>query len=419
MFDRVKGAQWYLSTNPNLVNHVNFKSIRNWKTGSLAVLAALVLTSSALAQAPKYVSPPPPTKHVALELRLRYLMPPDIAFSGLGAIPFSTLYETPGNLIDGTERAIQYDDGYINQDYIPVDLIEGSTETQFMPSDDADGTSSFYYQNPDQVDRDLDPNTLMFHRYASNLDPTEEFEGSGSGSLGWELNYTKFVNRRRNLGIQVGFSFNGFDSRFNDSIEADLYVQTFKHTMADGVEVPVLEEVVNDDESITYIPYTGAKVHEEDADVDRINWLTSEEMSEQILEGGALIDTRNDLRSSMYNFRAGPTYAVEMGKAFAFQIGAGFSAQYVNGRFSTFEMLSNTNAMEAARRPMVTSEEAEWQVGGYLDASAYYSLTERISMFSGMQVQSGSSYSQNNQERMATVDFSSQVYVHAGMGVKF
>ena len=75
--------------------------------------------------------------------------------------------------------------------------------------------------------------------------------------------------------------------------------------------------------------------------------------------------------------------------------------------------------MEAARRPMVTSEEAEWQVGGYLDASAYYSLTERISMFSGMQVQSGSSYSQNNEERMATVDFSSQVYVHAGMGVKF
>ena len=58
-------------------------------------------------------------------------------------------------------------------------------------------------------------------------------------------------------------------------------------------------------------------------------------------------------------------------------------------------------------------------MGGYVDATANYFLTERINLFSGMQVQSGSSYSQLNEEREATVDFSSQIYVHAGLGIRF
>ena len=415
----VKGLNGIYPTNLNLVNHVNFKRISNWKTWALSLVASLIFASCAIAQSPKYVPPPPPTKHITVELRLRYLMQPDIAFSGLGSIPFADTYETSGNLIEGSERTIFYDDGYLSQDYIPVELIEGSTGTQFIPSDNPDGTSSFQYQNPDQVDRDLDPTTLMFHRYASSLDPSVEFEGSGSGSMGWELNYTKFVNPRRNLGIQVGFSFNGFDSRFNDSIEADLYTQTFKHQMADGAEIPELLEITDDDGNVTYVPYTGDRVQDPDSENKLLEWLTSEEATEEILSGGATVDTRADLRSSVYNFRAGPTYAIDMGETFSFQLGAGVSAQFVNGRFSTFEILSNTTAIEAPRRPMNTTEDAEWQVGGYLDASAYYNFTERISLFSGMQVQSGSTYSQSNEERFATVDFSSQVYVHAGMGVKF
>ena len=414
-----KGLNGIYLSNLNRVNQVNFNRINNWKRGIPGLVAGLIFASGACAQAPKYVPPPPPTKHITLELRLRYLLQPDISFSGLGTIPFRDSYETSANLIDGTERGILYDDGYITQDYIPVQIIEGSTGFQYIPSDNADATSSFKYNNPDQVDRDLDPTTLMFHRYASSVDPDIEFEGSGSGSMGWELNYTKFVNRRRNLGIQVGFSFNGFDSRFHDSIEADLYTQTFKHQMADGEEVPELQTLTDAEGNITYVPYTGDRIQDPDSENKLLEWLTSEETTEEILAGGATVDTRADLRSSVYNFRAGPTYSIDYGKLFSFQVGAGVSAQFVNGRFSTFEILSNTTAIEAPRRPMSTSEDAEWQVGGYLDASAYYNFTERISLFSGMQVQSGSTYSQSNDERYATVDFSSQVFVHAGMGVKF
>ncbi len=398
---------------------VRFTNISRLKAVALLVTGLSVLCPLVYSQAPKYVPPPPPTKHAKLELRLRYLLQPDIAFSGLGTIPFRENNEFSNSLIDGTERIIIYDDGYLSQDYINKQLIENSVGQQLVPSENTDATSSFGYYNPDQVDREGDPSTLIFHRYASSLDPAVEFEGSGSGSMGLELNYTKFLNRRRNIGVQVGFSFNGFDSRFNDSISADLYTQTFKHTMADGAEVPQLEEVTDSEGNVTYRPYTGDRIRNEDDTNDLLEWLTSEEATEELLEGGATVDSRADLRSSVYNFRAGPTYAKDFGEAFSLQLGAGVSALYVAGRFAAYEILSNTGALEVPTRAMSTTEDAEWQVGGYIDASAYYNLTERISMFSGMQVQSGSSYSQENEDRHATVDFNSQIYVHAGMGIKF
>lgn len=402
-----------------LVEYVRFTINSKWKTAVLAGLGIAVLSPMAYSQAPKYVPPPPPTKHAKLELRLRYLLQPDIAFSGLGNIPFRDVTEFSNSLVDGTERTVIYDDGYLSQDYINTQLIENSAGQQLVPSGNTEATSSFGYMDPAQVDRDLDPSTLMFHRYSSSLDPTAEFEGRGSGSMGMELNYTKFINRRRNLGVQVGFSFNGFDSRFNDSISADLYTQTFRHSMADGAEVPELQAVEDADGNVTYTPYTGDRIRNADDTNDLLEWLTSEEATEEMLSGGATVDSRADLRSSVYNFRAGPTYAMDLGEAFSFQIGAGLSALYVAGRFSAYEILSNVTANEIPTRAMTTTEDAEWQVGGYLDASAYYNFTERVSLFSGMQVQSGSSYTQENEDRHATVDFSSQIYVHAGLGIKF
>jgi len=383
---------------------------------ALLALGALILGNTAIAQAPKYVPPPPPTKHAKLELRLRFMIQPDIQFTGLGNVPFRDDYESAGNLIEGTLRSIEYDDGYLAQDFVSADLIEGGI-SQTIPSDNTSATSNFGYINPEQVDRDVDPSALIFHRYAASADPEAEFEGGGSGSIGWELNYTKFINRRRNLGVQVGFSYNGFDSRYHGSIESDLHTQTFVHTMADG-EVPELVEVDDGEGNITYEPYVGNPVILEGQDEPLLNWEGTER-PEDVLEGGAVVDSQADLRSNIFNFRAGTTYALNLGKSFSFQLGAGVSALYVDGHFRAFDELTNTSALTNPIRAMTTTDDAEWQVGGYVDASAYYNFTERVSLFSGLQVQSGSEYSQQNEERTATVDFSSQVYVHAGVGIKF
>lgn len=393
----------------------------NPKFNCLTLVCLMVaLPGALLGQAPRYTPPPPPNKGVALEVRLRYLVPPNINFQGFGSIPFRDSYETSNNLILGTVRSVAYDDGFLGQDYVESTLVGGGQDgSELVPSANTAATSFFVYNNEDQVDPN-DPTSLIFHRYASGNDPEEVFDGSSSGSLGWEINYTRFIDRGRKLGIQVGFSFNGFDSRFNESIDADLYVQEFRHQMADGALVPELPDPELDDDGnvISQPPYVGDAVVEDGAAVDLLQWLASEE-SEDLIADGATVDTKADLRSSVYSFRAGPTYTLNLGRSIGLNVGAGVSAMYFAGRFSAYEILQNPAGGENPSRGLLTTEEAEWQVGGYIDASAHYNFTDRVSLFSGLQVQSGSSYEQANEERRAEVDFNSQVYVHAGLGIRF
>lgn len=404
---------WYLSISRN---HVNCDKYHMRLFTYFCGL--LVLAVPAVAQQPEYVPPPPPTKNSAVEVRLRFLIAPDVSFQGLGNIPFRDSYSSENDILRGTERFINYDDGFLAQDYIEATLVEGSEGGSAIPSPNTDATSNFAYSNEEQVDPN-DPTSLLFHRYASTNNVDEELSGNVSGSLGWEVNYTKYLNRRRNLGLQVGFSFNGFDSRINDSIAADLYVLEFRHTMADGVDVPELPDPVeNTDGSTTQPPYVGDAVREDPNSGDLLEWLASEE-TEELIADGATVETKADLRSSIYNFRAGPTYNLSFGRRIALQMGAGVSAIYYSGQFSAYESLQNPGSGENPSRGLTTTDETEWQVGGYVDASAHYQFNPWVSLFSGLQVQSGSKYEQENEERQANVDFSSQVYVHAGVGIRF
>ena len=207
-----------------------------------------VLATNAWAQSPTYRPPPPPSKKSALELRMRYLIQPDISFSGLGTIPYRDNSGSAWNNYIGTERSVQYDDGSLNQDYLRTTIIAGGPMGQdTRPSTNKAATSNFVYFNEEQVADG--GNAILFNNYRSAADPSVEFDGSGSGSLGWELNYTKYINRKRNFGLQVGFSFNGFDSRFNDQIDAKLYKTPFLHEFTQGS--------ANDDGTLTGDPYVG------------------------------------------------------------------------------------------------------------------------------------------------------------------
>jgi hypothetical protein len=386
----------------------------------------LVLTSGLLGfatqmlgQSPGYIPPPPPSKNVKFELRLRYLLAPDVSFKGFGTVPPGSNLESPGNPLLGTDRFIAYDDGYLSQDYIETTLVAGGEDgSEIIPSPNTDATANFGYADPGQVNSS-DPSALLFHRYESVGNPDVELAGSSDGSLGWELSYTKYINRKRNLGFQVGFGFNGFDSDFNEDIDANLYIQTYKHNMANGVDVPALPDpIVNEDGTTTQAPYIGDVVREDVNTGDLLEWAASEN-PEEIIADGAVVNSRADLRSSVYNFRAGPTYNLSLGKSFAVSVGLGVSAIYFNGEFSAYEILENPGEGADPSRGLTTTNDSEWQVGGYVDANAYYYFSDRVSLFSGMQMQSGSTYSQQNEEREVSVDFSSQIFVQAGLGIRF
>jgi hypothetical protein len=390
-----------------------------------ALLGFLCLATAPglLAQAPEYRPPPPPTKHTGLELRMRYLFAPDVQFRGLGNIPLSTDNVSVNNPLLGSERAVRYDDGQLQQDYISTDLVEGGSAGERVPSPNTDATSDFIYYSPEQLDPD-DPSVLYFHRYAAVSAPDQSLSADADGSLGWEINYTKYLKWNRSLGIQVGFSFNGFDSRLNDEISADLFVQEFRHRMEGGADVPDLPDPTLDEEGNVQRqdPYQGPETREEVETENLLEWAANLE-SEELIPEGATVDTEADLRSSVYTLRAGPVYSLSPKEGFArnlaLRLGAGLSALYYSGEFSTYQILQNPTGGPNPSRGLSTTSEAAWQLGGYIDASAEYQFTRRLSFFSGMQVQSGNDYEQENRESNATVDFQSQIYVHAGFGFRF
>lgn len=344
---------------------------------------------------------------------MQYLLSPSVTFSGLGSVPFRDDFMRENNLIQGTERGILYDDGFLTQDYIETILVEGSTAVQLVPSPNTDATSAFLITGPQQLP-DNDPNAVLFHRYASVAAADREFKAEYSGSLNWEINYTRFLSANRRLGMQVGFGVSGFDSTFRDSVDADLYIQQFRHEIVQG-ERP---ELPNPTEDGTQAPVLGQRTRADVNSGNLLEWAASDESQEMVLDG-ATVDSLADLRSSMYSFKAGPVYHAQLFRRVAVQVGVGVSALYYSGSFAAYEVLNNPTGGENPSRGLTTTDQTEWQVGGYLDANARYRINQRVDFFSGVQVLSGSTYTQRNEEREVNVDFSSQVYIHAGFGIRF
>ncbi len=390
---------------------------------SLAAVFLLGTGGFLFAQAPDYRPPPPPKNNTSLELRMRFLFSPDVEFRGLGTVPLSTDNVSANNPLLGTEREIRYDDGDLRQDYISSDLVAGGEAAEGrIPSPNDEATSNFIYFSPQQLDPE-DPSALLFHRYAAVGNADQTLSAESDSSLGWEINYTKYLKWNRNLGIQVGFSFNGFDSRFNDKVGADLFVQEFRHRMAGDADVPDLpgsgENAAGSDRQE---PFVGTETREEVEATNLLEWAATQE-TEELIPEGAVVDTEADLRSSIYSLRAGPVYSLSpeegFARKFALRVGAGVSALYYSGEFATYQILENPTGGPNPSQGLTSTSEAAWQLAGYLDASAEYQFTQRVSIFSGMQLQSGSDYEQENRQSEANVDFQSQVYVHAGFGIRF
>lgn len=361
------------------------------------------------AQAPTYRRPPPPSRDSVFEMRVRYMFSPEVAFQGLGNVPFREDYVVPGDPFTGAERQITYDNGGLRQDYHQIRAEDGSS----VLNPTTDGfTNAFRYENPGQI-RDGGA-ALAFERYSSVATPDTRFDGKASGSMGWELGYTRFINRSRNLGFQVGFSFNGFDSSFNNIVDADLIIQEFIHHFAAGQTAPDLPPP-NDDG--TQPPYQGSNIRPEEGG-SQISFTPSE-MSERLEEDAARVRSQMEMRSAMYTFRAGPTYSAAFGQRINLNIGAGLSAVYYDGQFMALETLENADGGTLASRPRSMTDEQTLQLSGYVDANAAYFLNERVSLFSGLQYQSGGDHNQRNAEREVNVDFRSQIYVHTGIGIRF
>lgn len=364
------------------------------------------------AQAPAYRRPAPPTRDSTLEMRMRYMFAPDVNFQGLGNIPFRENYVQPGDPLTGAERRIDYDNGTIRQDYHAIQTEGG---TVLVPTSD-NVTGAFSYVSADQI-RD-GGNALAYHLLGSQADPNAHYEGNASSSMGWEISYTRYINRARTLGFQIAFSFNGFDSSYNDLITADKLTREFIHNFQPGQQAPALPPATEgSDGSTQHPPYQGPRTRPESGGV-QIGYNPSE-INESMEIDGAQVRSQMELRSSIFTVRMGPSYKLTVGQRINFNLGAGISAIYYDGKFAAFETLENADGGTVAQRTRTIDDDSAFQFGGYLDANAAYFLNQRVNIFSGVQYQGGSDYNQRNAEREVNVDFRSQIYLHTGIGVRF
>ncbi len=337
---------------------------------------------------------------------------PDVSFQGLGNIPYRENHALPGDPLTGSERQINYDNGYIRQDYYAIDT-EGGT-VRVPTSDNTSG--NFAYISEDQV-RD-GGNKIAYHLLGSQANTDLQYEGDASGSMGWELSYTRYINRSRTLGLQIAFSFNGFDSSYNDLITADKLTREFIHNFQPGQQAPALPPATEgSDGSTSQPPYQGPQIRP-DTGGTRIGFNPSE-INDSVEADAAQVRSQMELRSSIYTFRMGPSYRLTIGQRINFNVGAGISAIYYDGKFAANEVLENADGGAMAQRTRTVDDDSAFQFGGYFDANAAYFLNQRVNIFSGVQYQGGSDYNQRNAEREVNVDFRSQIYLHTGIGVRF
>ena len=119
-----------------------------------------------------------------------------------------------------------------------------------------------------------------------------------------------------------------------------------------------------------------------------------------------------------YNFRSGPVYDFDLGKSFNVQVGLGVAATYFAGEFAINEAISGPTG-----EPTVlidSRSNSKWLLGGYVDATANYSVSERVSVFSGLQYQVGATdYESSLGDREVKIDMSSTIHLRAGVGFRF
>jgi len=400
----------------------------------LAGLLAVASTTVTWAQAGDptliYRRPDPPALKSEVKITTRWMMAPDVTFSGLGSVTGPSIEDrtTDGtSVIDGTERLIRYDDGQVGQDYEAIELIAGSGQTSFIPIQDG-ATSRFGLTSNDQlIYGDGGAVTgVAYHTYSSAADPDVVYGASASSGASWEIAYARYFGAKRNLGFEVGFAFSGFDADFSEQITADLIEQEFVHDVVSG-EIDLLTPVTDADgapvldeyNQPSYTPVVGDRVREDGEPLIDLNPNPDLGSDPVTIEDGALVEQNVDLRSAFYVFRAGTTYELDLSARWAVNLGLGVTATYVDTDFTVEEVLIGPSGASNISTGRLLASDSEWIMGGYVDASASYQFSERVSFFSGLQYLAADDFQSANEQRTADVEFKSQVHVQAGFGIKF
>lgn len=371
-------------------------------------------------QSMRYRRPEPPPPQNEFSVGFRYQFAPDVRFGGFGNVAY---IPNPNDRLtsdgQGNPYRQTYSDGSIVADVV---FVPGKNQNDLS----TDGkTGNYTYYDPSQ--RGPDGSYVDFHRYSAVTDETNPIvvDADGGSSVGYELQYKRFFDRKRRFGMLVGFAFNGFNNNYEGTVNADLEVETFRYYATDNNKVPELKinSTTNEDGTTTDVPVPKPARPLNDGTLDRIDYPGTYRGTE-VRDGAARVEVDAHLRSAVYNLRAGPSYDLKLGKKFELSGSLGLVTQYFSTEYRVSETLMLNESLDTQGllnqvRPLESSVDEHWLFGAYADLTASYRMTRRVDFYIGFQCQTGGDVKTVNQERFAEVDYNTQLYMSSGFILKF
>jgi hypothetical protein len=344
------------------------------RIGVAAWVAFLLTGATALAQ-PEY--DPGWTKNFRVGAISGFNIKGDFKVSG----QFSVSGNDPGPTgVSGADHV--YDDGYVRVD----------------ETGNKGGYTSFWgYESASQYD----PVSQQL-RMQSTTSYTGQGGGSGDNdfSIGAELAYGNVIKRweRSRLGWEFGFGWLPFEVADNSSFDVKNNVETYLHDVPDGINgEPII---------LPGAPYSGGPSGLGPTIRDVATFEGSVEVDG--VAGGS-----RWLEVDLFLFRLGPTYFYDVSPYIGFMVSAGPAAGLVSQTYNYNEVLSTGGVNRGS------FSDSEFVYGGYISVLGTYHVEAGGDLYLGLQYMPLSDSSISQPGREASLDFSGQFLISAGINWTF
>lgn len=337
----------------------------------------------------------------------RVMSPVDVTFSGIGNI------SGPNS-----------DQGFFSNGLVRPDSTYDSAGEQTVVFDDK--TSFWQFAQQRQVGNLNDAGEFvpayngsflqMTHYSGRALEAGISNEESGMG-LGNEFQYIRYFGQGRRFGILIAFGYSGMDAIGTGEYSAELQRTDYLFPTSDN-----LSEAPGNPGLFTGT-FQRPRIPTPQNPLILISTEPSLSIPQDAISEGVTASGNWEMKAGIYTLRLGGIYNLRLGRRFEAQFGIGVSGLLMSTNFSSTETINapEGSLLDGARSPSVFLENTseDMSVGGWVDASARYLISNRVNAFAGFQYQTGDDYTHSAEDRTLDLKTDSLMSVKAGFGFSF